>query len=143
MLKILGALLVATLATVPSPGLLADDHHHHVRHNMVVYGEKEVHASHIVYKAPHNVQVIVRIEFPEAALEAYRAARADYPTDTYLFLLDPIDIAKIDEAESLTGALFRRDAGGRRVDLAASVTVDRADFDVVYLQELPLSLAPD
>lgn len=112
----------------------------HVRHNMVVYGLNEIHASHIVYKKPHNYQVILSVRFPATSLAAYLAAKAEHPGDRIIFLLHPVDIGDIRSANVLSGSLFRRDSEGRRFDITPELTLDENSFDLVYFQELPLSL---
>ncbi|MGE0174971.1 MAG: hypothetical protein AB7T49_19415 [Oligoflexales bacterium] len=129
---------IASLAFV-SVQALAASHDHHARHNMVVYGVDEVFASHIVYKQPHNFQVILRINFSAPVLDAYRTARSEHPSDTYIFLLDPSDISQIGSATSLKGSLSRSNEEGQQV-IAPEVTLDRNDFQVIFFQELPLSL---
>jgi hypothetical protein len=135
-------ILIALLILMPVQGL-ADSHTHHVRHNMVVYGMNEVFASHIVYKQPHNYQVILNVNFSDAVMDAYRLARTEHPSDTFIFLLEPGDISKIREEDRLTGSLFRRNSSGQRVDIEPSVTLEREAFRVEYFAELPLSLAID
>jgi hypothetical protein len=108
---------------------------------MVLVGTDEVFASHIVYKQPHNFQVIVGIDIPEPLASTYRAARAAHPDDTFILLLDPIDIGDLASEASLSGPVFHRDAAGNRIDLG-SVVIPRGAFKVLYSEELPLSLEP-
>ena len=115
----------------------------HARHNMVVHGAVEVFASHIVYKVPHNYQVIIRVRFSKQAQAAYLAARAEHPNDTFIFLLDAVHIADLAAQERISGVLFRRDVNDARVDIATNVVLERSQYDVVYSEELPLSLAAE
>ncbi len=137
------ALALALAMLVIAPLAQADDHAHHARHNMILHGTKEIFASHLVYKVPHNFQVIVRLKLSASVRRAYLAARAAYPEQTFILLLDPVSIGELAGAAQISGPLFRRDAEGVRVDVVPSVVLDRAQFEVVYSDELPLSLAAD
>src|SRR5687767_9298112 len=70
--------LVAISTSLVISSVQAHDHPaDHVKHNMVVYGSPaETYASHIVYKVPHNYQVILKIRFDLQTQEIYRQARA-------------------------------------------------------------------
>lgn len=134
-------IVVAASFVAASGQILADDHQHHPPHNMVVFGVDEVFASHIVYKTPHNYQVEMAVTFPTEVQAAYRAARSAHPNDTFIFLLDSMNIAEIARQERLTGALFRLDADDQRFDIAPAVALERNAFRIVFFQELPLSLS--
>lgn len=121
----------------------SETHEHHAKHNMVIYGASEVYASHIVYKVPHNYEVIVRVKFPVAVQEKYNAARLKHPGDTFIFLLDSSDISAIQTADHLSGVLFSRDGKGQRSEIEAALTLGKGSFEVIYFEELPLSLAAD
>jgi hypothetical protein len=45
---------ILALITICLGSFNASAHDHHVKHNMVIFGEDQVYASHIVYKVPHN-----------------------------------------------------------------------------------------
>jgi hypothetical protein len=117
--------------------------HVHVKHGMILLGESEVIASHIVYKTPHNFQVLMSLKLDQATNSLYLKARADHPKSTFILLLDPIDIEEITSLPSLSGAIFHRDEQGQRHEIAPNVTLRRENFEVLYFDELPLSLAAD
>lgn len=134
------AIVLVTILSQPDPTLAAEQMHH-PKHNLVVFGETQVFASHIVFKQPHNYQVELALTFSADVQDAYLRARTGHPDDTYIFLLDPVDISQVSNLERLTGALFRRDHNNQRFDIASSVVVERDSFQVIFLQELPLSLS--
>lgn len=116
------------------------EHDHHVKHNMVLFGEKEIFISHIVYKSPHNYQVILKVDFDEATKNLYLDSRKNSPKDDYIFLLDKMHIADIASLDSITGTMFKTDASGVKTILAEGVTVNKARYRIVFFNELPLSL---
>lgn len=130
------SLILASVTTAAT----ADDHAHHARHNMLIYGSGEVFASHIVYKAPHNYQVIFRVVLPEAVATAYHASRALHPDDTYLWLLDPLDMSTIESQTQLSGTFFREDATGEREILAPSLALTNDAYKLLLFNQLPLAL---
>lgn len=135
------SMVIALLVTVVTVSA-ADHggHHAQVKHNMILYGENEIFVSHLVYKAPHNYQVILKVQFPENIRERYFETKKAHPDDTYIFLLDKMHIAEIGGLESITGTLTRTDSGNVKTVLAESVKVDKADYKVVFFNELPLNL---
>lgn len=139
------SLIFASLASWAMFGSLAfaQGHVHHSRHNMVLFGEAEVFASHIVYKVPHNYQVVLRLDLPAPQLASYRAERAAHPADLILFLLDPADIGAIETATEISGRFVRVDANGARLEFGVAFTLERGAFSVLYFNELPLSLAAE
>ena len=124
----------AQVAPAPSP------HDHHRRHFMVLAGESEVFAYHYVYKVPHNYQVILKVRFDEVSRALYLAERAAHPGETFFYYLDKMEIAKVDSAAELVGSLVREDAAGAQTELAAGIRVPRADFDLLFFDEVPVDL---
>ena len=118
-----------------------DGHQHHPPHNMILLGTAEVFASHIVYKQPHNYQVILKIQFDSKTLETYQASRTANPDSLFIFLLDSMDIGQIQKADSISGKLLFEDAEGKRNVILENVVVDKDHFKLVYFDEVPLSLA--
>lgn len=121
----------------------ANEQQHHVKHNMVLVGTEEVFASHIVYKEPHNYQVILQLNFEESVLKEYTEARASFPEEQFILLLDHMDISKIQESTSLSGTLLRRTATGEQTTINAHVHLNQGSFKVLYFDELPLSLSKE
>ena len=134
-LKILMALstILATAARAQGQGI-------HVKHLMVLVGNGEVFASHVVYKVPHNFQVILSISLPTDAKQAYLLERSAHPNDNFFFQLDPIDLSAIREASEVSGSLLRESEVGIRTTIFESVTLRQPDFSVLFFNELPLSL---
>lgn len=115
-------------------------HSMHAKHNMVLFGVSDVFASHIVYKVPHNYQVILNLEFDKREKELYLKESSLHPADEFIFLLDDMDIKDIASVPSISGVISRTDAGGNRIEIIKNVQVDRKHFKVLYFDELPLSL---
>ncbi len=116
---------------------------HYVKHNMVLVGENEIFASHLVFKEPHNYQVILGLELDPAVKEAYQRERRNYPQDTFIYLLDDMHIAHIRHMNAISGTIFRKDSLGNKIVLANGVKLEKSAFTVLYFNELPLSLAAD
>ena len=135
------SMIVAALVSVITASAADHDGHHSgVKHNMILYGENEIFISHLVYKAPHNYQVIVKVQLPENVRERYFETKKAHPDDTYIFLLDKMHIADIGGLESITGTLTRTDNQDAKTVLVSGVKIDKADFKIVFFNELPLSL---
>lgn len=117
------------------------DHTHHVKHNMVLFGRDEIFASHLVYKAPHNFQVVLSIALSGRAKDDYQHSRTAFPGDTFIFLLDEMHIDQIQQADRLSGKILRRDGAGEKHDVSLDVTLTRGQFKTLFFNELPLSLA--
>jgi len=134
--------IIAALISMNSFALSNDHAHgpHLAKHNMVLIGEEKVYASHIVYKRPHNFQVILELNFPTSVMETYLAEKKSHPNDQFIFLLDSSDISKIQFAESLSGTLLRTDADEVRHELLTGIVIAPGKFKVLYFDELPLSL---
>ncbi len=115
--------------------------HGHAQHNFVLFGEKEIYASHIVYKQPHNYQVILRLRLTEEVKSAYLATAKAHPAAVIRFKLDSMDVATIGSQAVLTGPILFDDESGVEQVAIPSVRVNRSEFDVLYFDELPLSLA--
>lgn len=128
------------MACVFSQLAVARDHEHHAKHNMLVFGVNETFASHIVYKNPHNFQVILRLRFDDKVQRAYTTERQAHPSAKIFLLLNPMNIAEIADAVELTGALLREDENGERSTIVPEVKLQSTAFDLVYFSELPLSL---
>lgn len=122
-------------------GLHAFAHEGHAKHNMVLFGEKEIFASHIVYKVPHNFQVILKVELDDKTRETYLIEKGKYPRDQFIFLLDSMDIARISERPEISGEIFRIGADDRKHIISAKVTLKQTDYSVIYFDELPLDLS--
>ena len=112
----------------------------HVNHMMVLYGEDEIFASHVVYKAPHNYQVILKLNLPHVYCWIYLKEKEAHPSDQFIYILNPIDIRQIASLSAISGVVFRRDHRNQRFDLIPNLKIDRSDFEIVYYDELPLSL---
>jgi hypothetical protein len=107
---------------------------------MLLYGTDEVFAYHIVYKVPHNFQVILKVDFDEEVKQLYLRARSEYPNDVFIFLIDTMDIRQIGAAESISGTLIREDATKVREIVKEQVVLSKESFKILYFDELPLSL---
>ncbi len=115
--------------------------HSHVKHNMVLFGEHEIFASHLVYKHPHNYQVVLALDLTQEERRIYLALRRQHPNGLIKFLLDPMNIKDIRSQESITGPRIYEDDGGKDHEVLARLTVPRNKFSVIYFDELPLDLS--
>lgn len=81
-------------------GLHAFAHEGHAKHNMVLFGEKEIFASHIVYKVPHNFQVILKVQLDDKTRDTYLIEKSKYPTDYSVIYFDelPLDLSSSKKA---------------------------------------------
>lgn len=127
--------ILSLLATSVSPA--HEGHIHHPKHNMILFGEQEVFASHIVYRKPHNYQVILKLKLDPQANKRYLDQRAKFPQDRFIYLLDEMDIATIASASAISGSMLRFDANDNRNEVLPKVDIPRQDFEIVYFNELP------
>lgn len=139
-MKIEKIVLIIGLLLISITGMAEMDHDHQVKHNMVLFGEKEIFVSHIVYKSPHNYQVILKVDFNENIRQLYLEARAGNPNDEFIFLLDKMHIADIATLDTISGTLFRTDEKGLKTTLANEVILDKNHFKIIFFNELPLNL---
>lgn len=140
------SLIFGILFMIPIFALVANaeehSHEHHAKHNMVLYGDSQLYLSHLVYKVPHNYQVILAVKLHPDGKVGYEISKALHPEAQHIFQLDEIDISKINtEKMNLTGTLSRLDAEGKKTVLATEIPI--TEYSVVYFNELPLSLAKD
>lgn len=119
---------------------LAHEGHSHAKHNMVLFGENQIFASHIVYKVPHNYQVILSLTLSQEDRDAYLAARRDHPSDQFIYLLNTMDIKDIATQKIISGPVFYLDSEGNKHEVIPSMKVSNDNFKVIYFDELPLSL---
>ena len=118
----------------------AQSGHVHAKHNMVLFGETEVFASHIVYKVPHNYQVILTLSLSAEDQEKYLVARKAHPSEQFIYLLDAMDIKNIVTETSISGTVFYLDSDGNKHEVIPSLKLTNNEFKVIYFDELPLSL---
>lgn len=137
--KIFVTLLMGILVG-PASFAGVDPHEHHAKHGMLLFGEGPIYASHIVYKAPHNYQLILKLNFDSAIRDLYLQERKGYPKDQLIFVLDPMDLKDIESAAVISGVILRKDGDGNKVNVVSDVEVSRTDFEILFFDELPLSL---
>ncbi len=136
-------LTLALLSLIGSSSL-AQDHSHHAKHNMVLFGKPGgFYASHIVYKSPHNFQVILKINFDAASEAKLATEMTAYPKEQFIYLLDHMDISDIQKSPQISGQVFRRAEDGSKQVILNSISLNSDEYSVVYFDELPLSLGPD
>ncbi len=112
----------------------------HPTHNMILLGSHEIFASHIVYKEPHNYQIILKINLAGAHKDVYLKARADFPKNLQIFLINPMNLKDIKNVSEISGVLLTEFPDGRRQILSEQITLMLNSFEVVYFDELPLLL---
>jgi hypothetical protein len=119
----------------------AVDHTQHAKHNMLLFGEAEnYYASHIVYKVPHNYQVILKIDFSLSTKEKIRGEMVDHSADEFIFLLDHMDISQIKLKPALSGKIFRTDSEGKKSTIFEQVELEASQYSIIYFDEVPLNL---
>jgi hypothetical protein len=138
------AFLTLALLSLMSSSSFAQDHSHHAKHNMVLFGKPGgFYASHIVYKSPHNFQVILKINFDAASEMKLATEMTAYPKEQFIYLLDHMDISAIQKSPPISGQVFRRADDGSKQVILNSISLDPNEYSVVYFDELPLSLSSD
>lgn len=120
--------------------MVASSHDHHPKHNMIMMGESEVFLSHIVYKVPHNYQVLLKIHLPNLALETYLEAKKNLPKNQMIFLLDSMDMSQIISADTLKGIIYSENGEGMRTEILSDVVIPRNNFEILFFNELPTQL---
>jgi hypothetical protein len=114
----------------------SQDHSHHPKHNMILMGESQIFASHIVYKEPHNYQVLLQIDFDEITRETYLSFKRLQPEDLFIFLLDPMDIKDIASQASISGTLLYENPDGQRTQIITNVFIPKNNFKIIYFDEV-------
>lgn len=118
------------------------NHDHQARHNMIVYGNQDqLFASHMIYKFPHNYQVILKIDLGSQNKSLLTEALANSNTRNVLFVLDRMNIGEIQTKPVLTGALEQELNDGSSQILVDHLEVSPENYSIIYFEELPLSLA--
>lgn len=120
--------------------LAFSQHEHHAQHNMVMMGEKDIFISHIVYKVPHNYQVILQVNLDEMTLKHYLKAREALPDNMLVLLLDHMDISKIADMSSISGTIYTEDKQGVREEIISNVVIDKANYKIIFFDQVPLIL---
>jgi hypothetical protein len=133
--------MAAILLSLSTGTLAQASEHQHPKHNMLLFGNEKVFASHIVYKEPHNFQVILALELPEEAKRHYLSLRDGDPTAQVVLLLDPSDIGAIESTPTISGVIVKR--GSSSDELPLHVTLARDEFGIVFFNPLPLDLRRD
>lgn len=132
--------LACMMALLPSVLFAQHGHAHHAKHNMIMMGTDEVFISHIVYKVPHNYQVILKIELEKSIHSEYLKIRQNHPDSLVIILLDHMDISKIADASFITGTILVENAQGDRTEMITHVKIAKENFQIVYFDEVPLIL---
>ncbi len=112
----------------------------HAKHNMVLFGGSEVFASHIVYKQPHNYQVILSLQLSPEEKAIYLKALQANPQQQFIYLLDHMDIKDIASVDAISGTVFYYDEAETKQEVIASLKLTKENFRIIYFSELPLSL---
>lgn len=106
---------------------------------MLIYGQQEIFADHVVYKSPHNYQVILKLHFDEDTLFAYQHSRDEFPARQIYLILDPMNIAEIKTAPILSGKLIQEIDNGNPKIIKENVSIPSGEFSVLYLEALPFT----
>jgi len=133
--------LVVLLFTFISLSSFSQEHPaHHVKHGFFLYGDKTLYASHIVYKVPHNYQVILRITPHHDLQLEYNKAKSLEPASKFIFVFDQMDLTKIESYPTVTGILFSEDLNGDCQAVTGRLELTEKSYEVIYFSELPASL---
>lgn len=130
------ALFTFLLAALPA--LAHTDHR--VPHQFLLYGQAETFASHLIAPSPHHHQLIFRLKLPAATRDLIARERAAHPSALILYRLDAVDLTDLAAIPQLQGRLLRVEPSGARHPLVETLTVPKADFEVIHHAQLPLSL---
>lgn len=129
--------IILSLASVQS---FAQDHVHHVKHSMILFGEADnYYASHIVYKNPHHFQVILKVHFNSNVKAKIGSEMRAYPSDQFIYLLEHMDISLINQKPAISGQIFRRVVDGSKQIIFEQVELKPEEYSVIYFDELPFS----
>ncbi len=120
----------------------AQDHAHHTKHNMVLFGDaNSYYASHIVYKEPHNFQVILKVNFDPSVKAKIENEMRTYPGDQFIYLLGQMDISQISQKPTISGQIFRKTADAIKQIIFEQIDLKADEYSIIYFDELPLSLS--
>src|SRR4051812_41958562 len=97
----------------------------HAKHNMILFGENEVFASHIVYKVPHNFQVILSLNLDSHDLKEYHDARAANPDSQFIYLLDEMNIKDINSVDLIRGRLMYIDSNDQKHEVIKDLVLTK------------------
>lgn len=111
---------------------------HLSKHNLVLFGQDEIFASHIVFKKPHNFQLILKVNLDDIAKRHYAQLKSINPEAQIVFLLDPMDLSSITQVTELSGVMKERGTPSKITPL--QLKLSKNDFEIVYFEELPLDL---
>jgi hypothetical protein len=130
-------LILALAALIPAAA-----HAHSAKHGMLLFGDPTVYASHLVNRDPHHFQVILKVGLGASAKAAYLKARADYPEENVVLVLDEMELADLEHGTpALSGTLVRVAADGARTPFHSGVQLMPWDYERLFFQELPLDLS--
>lgn len=135
------AVLILIIANLTGVQSFAQDRAHHAKHNMVLFGNGDTYyASHIVYKEPHNFQVILKINLDSSIKEKIASEMQAHLEDQFIYLLDHMDISQINEKPDISGQIFRIAGNGSKQVIFDQVSLNANEYSIIYFDELPLSL---
>ena len=140
-MKNINHLLISITMFLLSVIASAQYHDHHTKHNMILFGTPGTYyASHIVYKAPHNFQVILMLNLSEDIKGKIVSEVQYYPDDQLIYLLDQMDISQIESKPPISGQVFRTSSDGVKHMILEKMELQSNQYDLIYFDELPLSL---
>ncbi|MDZ4661982.1 MAG: hypothetical protein SGJ18_10240 [Pseudomonadota bacterium] len=128
--------IMCTLCLSCTETIAHGEPHQHPKHNMILLGEGPVFASHIVYKKPHNYQVILELNLDDDTRAEYRKLKARHPAELFIFLLDSMDINEIATASSISGDILYENTQGARHVVIPNITITKEKFKIIYFEEL-------
>ncbi len=109
---------------------------HHAKHGFLIYGKETLFASHIVYKVPHNYQVILQLQSIKELDGLPEVIKSQFPNNKLVLVFDEMDLTQIVHQPIITGMLYREDEEGVRHPLK-TMSIDSSDYEVIFFNELP------
>lgn len=140
-MKFLRLLTVTAINFFTIQASFAQGHAHHPPHNMLLFGEDRIYASHLVYRQPHNYQVVLRLDLDMATKALVAHEMRSYPNDTFIFLLDSMDISQIEAKPKISGKVFRRSSDETKHPILDKLELESRQYSVIYFSEIPLDLS--
>lgn len=128
---------LATFAQGSGSGQPPDHSHHTVKHYFVLMGENEVFASHVVYRPPHNYQVLMKVQLPAEIETKYLESKKQFPKATFLLYFNPFVVSEIQSYPVLKGVLLQQNPDGQETLIAENLSLDAKDYQIFYFEEVP------
>jgi hypothetical protein len=143
-MKILNLMILTIMMLLVGQVSSAQDYNHHPKHNMILFGDSDAfYVSHLVYKEPHNYQVILKLKLNSGDRELIKKNRTAHPRENFIFLLDPMDISQIQSKPKISGQVFWRSSDESKHPVLDKLELEPQNYSVIYFDKLPLDLSAE